>query len=839
MKLEEADINKLSPMMKEYVKTKKEYKDILLFYRLGDFYELFFEDALIVSHEDEITLTGKNAGLTEKVPMCGVPYHAVDGHISNLVSKGYKVAICEQMENPKTAKGLVKRDVVKLITPGTNTCTGAVDERDLNYIGCISDQKISYAFSYADLLSGKVYTTYIPYDNNKLLSYLVNLNIKEVVLQDNLNTKLLNELKNNYNIYVSIYNEINKDIDDSIFKNINDIKLKHNTLLLLSYLTNNQRRTLSHFEDVVLINSDKYLYLDKECVKNLELTMTLRSKDRLYSLYWFLDKTKTAMGSRCLKGYLISPLVDKEEITKRHNLVEKLINEFIVHKDLENALYEVYDLERLCGKVSMGNVNARDLLQLKNTLKQFPTINKALSKINLPLLDVFNNIYELLDKTINEDAGFTLKDGNIIKYGYNQELDDLKVISKSSKDFINTFEIEERQRTKIKSLRVGYNRVFGYYIEISKGQVKELKEEFNYTRIQTISTCERYTTPFLKEKENIILGAEEKINTLEYNIFCSIRDLINNEIHGLQKASSYIAYIDVMQSFARVSSDNNLVKPIINDEFILNIKDAFHPVVKKVLKEEYITNDIIMNKDDNILIITGPNMSGKSTYMRQLGVLAIINQIGCFVPASYASIPIFDKIFTRIGASDDLVGGESTFMVEMKESANAIKNATKNSLVLFDELGRGTSTYDGMSLAGAIIMYINTHIKCKTLFSTHYHELTDMENNNGIKNIHVSVYEEDGDVRFLHKIENGAVDKSYGINVAKLAQLPKEVIKNAEELLKIYEKESNIKVNAQVAFDLETQPDELREFIKKIDPLNLTPMEAINILYEIKNKSVL
>ena len=511
----------------------------------------------------------------------------------------------------------------------------------------------------------------------------------------------------------------------------------------------------------------------------------------------------------------------------------------MLSSELKEYLYEIYDLERLCGKVSISNINPKDLLQLKHSLKILPNINNVLEKLSLPLLKTYNEICDLLEKAIDEDAPITIKEGGIIKSGYNSELDELKSIRKNGKDFISKFESEERERTGIKTLKVGYNRVFGYYIEISKGASKDIKEEWMYERKQTISNSERFITPLLKEKENMILGAEEKINSLEYNLFLEIRETLKTIIKDVQNTSASIAFLDVMLSLSTVSEQNNFIRPNINNEGVLDIKEGWHPVVKSVIKDEYINNDIIMKNDENIMIITGPNMSGKSTYMRELAIIIILSQIGCFVPAKEANIPIFDKIFTRIGASDDVVGGESTFMVEMRESANALKNATKNSLILFDELGRGTSTYDGMSLAGSIIEYINKNIKCKTLFSTHYHELTKMEElNEGIKNVHVSIFEENGDVKFLHKVKEGPVDKSYGINVARLAGLPKEVLKKANELLKEYESEYVKTEIKQFSLDLEEkEEDELREFIKKINILEITPLEALNILNKIKEIS--
>ena len=842
MERKDVKLEEVSPMMREYLKTKSEYEGIILFYRLGDFYEMFFDDAITASHELELTLTGKQCGLKERVPMCGVPHHAVNIYLEKLIEKGYKVAICEQMEDPKTAKGIVKREVIQIVSAGTLTSTEIVNEKDFNYIASITDYNYLYVLSYADLLSGKVYTTKIEKNNDKLISHIVNLNIKEIVVRDTFDVDLIHKLKSNYNIFISYYDN-DELYRGKVFENVTDQKLIKNTSLLLNYLTNSLKQDLGHIQQVEVIDSGLFLELDKECIKNLELVETIRNKDRQNSLLGFMDKTKTAMGSRLLKSYIISPSIDKNEIIKRQNLVEKLMTEFLLKSELKEYLYEIYDLERLTGKVVCSNLNARDLLQLKTSIKVIPDINNILETLGEEKIETFNELYLILENSIKDDVPLTVKDGGIIKEGYDKEVDELRSIKSGGKDFISNFEREEKERTGIKGLKIGYNKVFGYYIEVPKGQISQVKEEFHYDRKQTISNCERYITPLLKEKENLILNAEEKLNTLEYDIFCKIKEEVKRYIPKLQKASAKIAYYDVMQSFATIAEEHNFVKPTINENSTVEIIKGRHPVVESVISTEYIDNDIIMNENINILIITGPNMSGKSTYMREFGIIVILNQIGSFVPASKCNLPVFDKIFTRIGASDDLVGGESTFMVEMKESAYALANATKNSLILFDELGRGTSTYDGMSLAGSIIDYIATKIRCKTLFSTHYHELTDMENKlPGIHNVHVSIDETNGDITFLHKVMDGAVDKSYGINVAKLANLPHEVIKKANELLKEYESKSNnaskTKIVKQYTLDLEEEKkDELREFIKGINVLNITPLEAINLLDEIKRKS--
>ncbi|MEG2457719.1 MAG: DNA mismatch repair protein MutS [Bacilli bacterium] len=840
MELSEEDLKRISPMMKEYCKIKKEYEGTMLFYRVGDFFELFFDDAIKGSRELGITLTDKFCGLDRKAPMAGMPYHSVDIYINKLINLGYKVAVCDQVEDPKDAKGLVKREVTEVVSPGTYTNASLINPGDYNFIASISKTNYSYAFSYADMLIGKVYTTFIVLENDKLINEIVNLNIKEIVVKDNFDPELEYILKEKYHIYISHFNII----DDVSYKDkltsIKDEKLINNTNLLLSYLTNNLKKKLDNIQNVQYIDLSKRLILDKEAIRNLELVETLRSKEKTYSLLWFLDKCKTAMGSRLLKTFILSPSIDKEEIESRQNLIEKFNTEYMKAGDLRDSLYHIYDLERLTGRVSCAKASPRDLIQLKNSLNVIPDINNTLKDLSLEEIDDFKSLVELLESSINDDVSINLKDGDIIKENYNKELDLLKSIRKDGKDFLNKFETEERERTGIKNLKIGFNKVFGYYIEISKGSVKNIPEEFNYERKQTTTNGERYISPLLKEKEDLILNAEDRIYKLEVSLFNDIKLKTKEYTEKLQKASDKIAYYDVISCLSFISERYKFVKPVISQDNTIRIINGRHPVVEEVIKDEYIQNDVVMEKEDNILIITGPNMSGKSTFMRELAIIVILNQIGCFVPAQSALLPIFDRIFTRIGASDDLVGGESTFMVEMKESANALKYATKNSLILFDELGRGTSTYDGMSLAGSIIEYISSNIKCKTLFSTHYHELTNMsETIEGIKNVHVSILEDEGEVKFLHKVLPGPVDKSYGINVAKLASLPEEVILRAKELLKEFEndtkKETKVK---QYTLDLVTEnKDILREYIKDINPLEITPLEALNILDEIKHIS--
>lgn len=839
MKMNEVDKTKLSPMMLQYIEMKEKNMDVILFFRLGDFYEMFFEDALIASRELELTLTGKSAGLEDRIPMCGIPYHSVNPYIDKLIDKGYKVAICEQIEDPKTAKGVVKREVLQILSKGTMMNSEFLDEKTNNYIGNVIDLKYTYVISYADISTGEFYTTTSIYDSNSLVSLILSLNLKEIVVKNNFDNNVLNTLKNKYKVNISIFDE---EIDVSeytnIFSHIEDSKYIESIKHLLSYLISTQKRSLNYLQKINIINTKSYLKLDINARRNLELTSSLRLKERTYSLLWLLDKTKTAMGSRMLKNWIENPLVDKNEINKRYDIVEKLETEFILKEELREYLYQVYDLERLSGRIGYGNTNGRDLLQLKNSLKVLPNIKSILDNLKYEkTIETLDDLYELLQNSIDEDAPVTIKEGGIIKSGFNLELDELKENRSSGKDFVIKMESEERNRTGIKNLKVGYNKIFGYYIEVSKSNIGLIKEEYNYIRKQTLANCERYVTPLLKEKEALILGAEEKIINLEYNLFIEIKNKVQTYIKRIQNIAKVIAEIDVLQSFATISEENNYIRPIITDKRIVEIIDNRHPVVEKVLETPFVPNDILMDEKTNILIITGPNMAGKSTYMREFAITVIMAQIGCFVPAKKCTLPIFDQIFTRIGASDDLVSGDSTFMVEMKEANEAITNATNNSLIIFDELGRGTATYDGLSLAQAIIEYIHNNIKCKTLFSTHYHELTKLEDHfENLKNVHVSALEENGNITFLHKIKNGSVDKSYGIHVAKLANLPKSLIKRANEILNDYESNGNIEIKNQISFDLDEKDEEniALEKLKKINPYEITPIEALNILYELK-----
>ncbi len=840
MKRSEVDRSKLSPMMKHYVELKDKYEDTIILYRLGDFYEMFFDDAEVVSHALELTLTGKSAGLEEKVPMCGIPHHAAEVYIDKLIKKGFKVAICEQLEDPKNTKGIVKRDIIEVISSGTIINANSLDEKENNYIGSLYSFGYGYALTYSDITTGEVYSVLIN-SASDVLYKLLSLEIKEIITNNEMDKALISKIKAQ-KIPVTIEEYYLTDKYLEVYENIEDDRIIKSIQLLLYYLSEVQKRNLSHFQKVIIKKDNSSLMMDIHTKRNLELTECLRTKERMYSLLWLLDNTKTAMGSRRLKYFIENPLVDITKINERYNVVSKLLEEFILADELRSDLYEVYDLERLCGRISFGSANAKDLLQLKNSLKVLPSIKEKLEKINYyDEIRPLNELYELLERAINEDAPNGLKDGFLIKEGYSSELDELKSLSKGGKDFISNFEREEKERTGIKGLKVGFNKVFGYYIEVSNSYLSMITDDMGYTRKQTLANCERFINPILKEKEDIILSSEDKIINLEYNLFIEIRDKCKEYIGILQNNAKVISEIDVLSSFAYVSEKYGYVRPILNSTNEIKIISSRHPVVENVLKDaEYVPNDIIMDNNTDIILITGPNMAGKSTYMRQLGIIAIMAQIGCFVPAEEASLPVFDKIFTRIGASDDLVSGESTFMVEMMEASRAIKNATSKSLILFDELGRGTATYDGMSLAEAILEYIANNIKCKTLFSTHYHELTEMEKTlPNLKNKHVSAIEENGNITFLHKVKDGSVDKSYGINVATLAGLPKEVIDRANIILKEYETKENKKTSSvQIALPLnfEEKKSVVEEELKKIDILNITPIEAINILSKLKEK---
>ena len=840
MKRSEVDRSKLAPMMAKYMSIKDNYEDTIIFFRLGDFYEMFFEDAEVASRELSLTLTGRNAGLEERVPMCGVPYHSYQSYVSKLIDKGYKVAICEQLNDPKESKGMVERDVVQVITKGT-----ILDNLNLapdnNYIASIYDFSYSYALTYADISTGEIYAMILN-DLDSLYRELINHNIKEVIVNDKIDREVLYNLKTVYNILVTVTN-LEKEYPEykDLYKDVTDSRLLTSIKHLLTYVTETKKSSLKYLKKVNVNKEEDHLLYDFHTKKNLEITETIRDNTRNNSLLWFMDKTKTAMGSRLLKQNLLSPFTSIDIIKRRQDYIESFLVNFLVKENISTYLLDIYDLERLIGRISYGNLNARDMVQLLKSLKILPNIKQELENINYDRkLKTLDSLVALLEKSINPDAPLTLKEGNLIKDNYDKRLDELRSIKNNSRDFILKQEEAERKRTGIKNLKIGYNKVFGYYIEVSRGSIPLVKDEFGYIRKQTLSTGERYITESLKEKEQIILGAEEKIVNLEYELFLDIRKKVIEKISDIQEISDIISELDLLISLATIADKYNLVRPTFNETQEIKIIDGRHPVVEAVSKVDYVPNDILMDKNCSCLLITGPNMAGKSTYMRQLAIIVIMAQIGSYVPCKSCDIPIFDKIFTRIGASDDLVSGESTFMVEMKEANYAITNATSKSLILLDELGRGTATFDGMSLAYAILEYIHNEIGAKTLFSTHYHELTDLcKKLKKVKNVHVSAKEEDGTVTFLHKVVEGAVSKSYGINVASLAKLPESVIKRAEEILKTYENKNKNKKQeiVQTSFSFVEEKEDINlKKIKDLDLLNITPIEAMNFLYELKEQ---
>lgn len=844
MKLSEVDRTKLSPMMAQYIEIKDKYKDELVFYRLGDFYEMFFDDALIASRELELTLTGRVAGLDEKVPMCGVPHANVKTYIERLVNKGYRVAICEQLEDPRYTKGMVKRGIVDVISKGTIADNDLLNDKDSSYIASILFFSDSILMTVLDISTGYLATITLENSEEILVNEILELNLKEVIFIDNLNTSLISLLKKTYNIEVTISGEFLWDKYKELFDIIPDARVKSGVAHLFYYLDVRQLKDLSHITKINYLKKNDYLEMDIHSIRNLELVETLRLKERTYSLLWLLDKCKTAMGSRKLKNWMLNPLKSKEKIIDRYEKVEKLNNEFIIKDELKNYLYEVYDIERLSGKVINGSLNARDLLQLKNSIKVLPMIKKKIEDLGFNYdINTHEKLCELLDSAIVDNPPISVKEGYMIKEGYSSELDELRNIRSGGKDFVASFEAKVKEETGIKNLKVGFNKVFGYFIEIPNGSKNLVKDEYHWERRQTLTNCERYISPALKEKESMILNAEENIIDLEYKLFCSIKSLVKEEVPLLNATADALSEIDALVSLSVCSEEYNLVRPNITDEHVIDIKNGRHPVVEVVSKSEYVPNDCLLSNGINTLLITGPNMSGKSTYMRQMAIIVIMAQMGSFVPCESATLPIIDKIFTRIGASDDLVSGESTFMVEMKEARNAICNATKNSLILFDELGRGTATYDGMSLAQAILEYISDNIGAFTLFSTHYHELTRLDKKyKNIKNVHVSAVENGNEITFLHKVKNGAVDKSYGIHVARLAKMPEELLNKAEEILNEYEsnsKKKNPEEKIQLAMDFEPnvkKDDIIKETIEKIDVLNTTPIEALNLLFDLKQK---
>ena len=884
------NMEKFSPMMQHYIATKAKYKDCILCYRLGDFFEMFFEDAIITSRELELTLTGKDCGQEERAPMCGIPHHAMDNYITRLVEKGYKVAICEQLEDPKNSKGIVKRDVIKVVTPGTIVDGNILEEKKNNYIMSIYKEGMFFGVAVCDISTGDFYTTEIKEDNNfsKLLDEISRYNPSELVINKMMSESIeeIKAINSRFNAFISAENENDSkgekeeywnDAEGYIFSN--DIKKIKNGFEivdkdeknvdidkkmfaicaingLMNYIENTQKQIPQNLNKIIFYETSKYMALDINARRNLEITEKMIDKSKKGTLLWVLDKTSTSMGGRMLRRWVSDPLIDIKDINNRLNAVKELKENMILRDEIIENIKNVYDMERLAGKISYGTANARDLISLKNSISQLPGVKSALERANSELLkelyfslDTLDDLYNIINIAIVDDPPVTVKEGGLIKKGYNEDVDKLIDITTNGKKWLVEIEAKERELTGIKNLKIGYNKVFGYYIEISKSFVKMAPTD-RYIRKQTLTTGERYITEELKEMENEIIGARDKIINLEYDIFVKIRDQIEENAKRLQIAANIVAKIDVLCSLAKVAEDMNYCMPVVDNSNIIDIKEGRHPVVEKILPSgAFIQNDAYLDSDNHRLnIITGPNMAGKSTYMRQVALITLMAQIGSFVPATSAHIGVADKIFTRVGASDDLSMGESTFMVEMMEVATILKNATEKSLVILDEIGRGTSTYDGLSIAWAVAEQISK-IKAKTLFATHYHELTSLEEKlDGTKNYHVAVKERGEDVIFLRKILEGGTDESYGVHVAKLAGVPKDVTKRANEILKTLERKSIFKDGKGTSSKFEKQEEQgqlsmynykLAEIAHELDLIKLeevTPIEALNILSKIKEK---
>ena len=876
--------NELTPMMKQYMQTKEEYKDCILFYRLGDFHEMFFDDALTASKELEITLTGKNCGLEERAPMCGIPYHAVDSYLNRLVSKGYKVAICEQVEDPKTAKGIVKREVIRVVTPGTNLDTQGLDETKNNYIMCIVYMADRYGLSVADVTTGEYLVTELD-SQTKLMDELYKFMPSEIVCNEAfyMSGLDLDDLKNR--LHMAIYSLEAWYFDDALCRETLQEHFKVASLegiglsdyecgmiasgALLKYLEETQKNSLSHMSRLTRYATGNYMVLDSATRRNLELVETLREKQKRGSLLWVLDKTKTAMGARTLRKYVEQPLIDKESIVKRLDAVAELKDNAICREEIREYLNPVYDLERLVGKITYQSANPRDLIAFQSSLSMLPSVKCILKDMESDLLkeiyeelDPLEELCDLVGRAIQEEPPLAMKEGGIIKDGYNEEVDRLRKAKSEGKNWLADLETKEREKTGIKNLRIRYNKVFGYYLEVTNS-FKDLVPDY-YTRKQTLANAERYIIPELKELEDTILGAEDKLCALEYELYCEVRNTIAAELTRIQRTAKAVAKLDVIASLALVAERNNYVRPKINEKGVIDIRDGRHPVVEKMIPNDmFIANDTYLDdKKQRISIITGPNMAGKSTYMRQAALIVLMAQLGSFVPASSANIGLVDRIFTRVGASDDLASGQSTFMVEMNEVANILRNATSKSLLILDEIGRGTSTFDGLSIAWAVVEYISNSklLGAKTLFATHYHELTELEGKiSNVNNYCIAVKEKGDDIVFLRKIVKGGADKSYGIQVAKLAGVPDPVINRAKEIVEelvtadITGKVKNIAVQGSETkkktqkkldevdltqfslFDTVKDDDVLNE-LKELDISHMTPMDAMNKLYQLQNK---
>ena len=864
-----------SPMMQRYLETKEQYKDCILFYRLGDFYEMFFDDAITAARELEITLTGKDCGQEERAPMAGVPHHAAEMYISRLIAKGYKVAICEQLEDPKTAKGIVKRGVIRVVTPGTIVESNMLEERKNNYIMSIFKSGIYFGISVCDISTGEFYAVEIKDNNNfpQLLDEIARYSPSELVINSNLAdcTEEMSKIRERFNAYITRFQDKFFDTKPDIIKlrfNLVDTNQKPienieersfavaSINALIEYIEQTQMTSLDHINKITIYQISKYMSLDINARRNLEITEKMRDKSKKGTLLWVLDKTSTSMGGRHLRRWLNDPLIDTLEINRRLEAVKELKENVMLRGDVIDNLKKVYDIERLAGKMAYGNANARDMITLKNSLARLPEVKSVLQNCNAPMLkDIYENldelqdIHDLIEKSIVEDPPMTVKDGGIIKMGYNEEVDKLKTATTEGKNWIIQLEAEEREKTGIKNLKVGFNKVFGYFIEVTKSNLDQVPER--YIRKQTLTNAERYITEELKNLENQILGAEEKVVILEYDLFTKIREEIAKNIVRLQKTATMVSTLDVLASFAQVAEDMNYCIPQVDNSGVIDIKGGRHPVIEKMLGAgEFVENDTYLDKDENRLsIITGPNMAGKSTYMRQVALITLMAQVGSFVPAEEAKIGVVDKIFTRVGASDDLSMGQSTFMVEMMEVATILKEATSNSLVILDEIGRGTSTYDGLSIAWAVAEYIANKEKCgaKTLFATHYHELTELEEKiEGVKNYSIAVKEKGEDIIFLRKIVRGGTDESYGIHVARLAGVPKMVTEEANKILKSLERKNILtgkkeekKDKKQVEGQFDMYNFKLAEIAHEIDKINLnelTPIDALNTLVKIKEK---
>ena len=838
---------KYSPMMEQYLELKKDYQDMIVFYRVGDFYEMFFDDAYLGSKELELALTGKDAGTDERVPMCGVPFHAADQYVEKLVARGYKVAIAEQIEDPKEAKGIVKRGVIKVITPGTID-SGLIDKEN-NYIGSIIYVNREYVLCYSDITTGEGYvTSFKGFD--LMANEIISQHIKELVINKDLNIKDLKDFCQKNQIVISY--EDKKEIPLKLINIVSEIDpIYHSAVgILIQYFIDTQKLEPSHFKKFKSYVKANYLHLDAFTKKNLELSETLRLSNKNGSLLWLMDKCQTAMGSRLLHKWMDKPLVDINQINERLDCIEKLNDSYIIKEEIKTYFKDVYDLERIIGRISQGTCNAKDLVWLRRSLKNVPFVIEKLEELGFNELknhmDPHTELYELLDGALVDNPPLSVKEGGMIKEGFDEKLDEVKNISKNGKDWILNYEAKERERTGIKNLKVGYNRVQGYYIEITKVALRDAQIDPGYERRATLANSERFISQDLKKYEQLVINAKEQIESIEYEIFINLRKAALQFVESLQELADDISIIDCYISLSDIAVKNNYVRPHFNTNREVNIVDGRHPVLETLMKGNYIVNDVVINKY-NMMLITGPNMSGKSTYMRMLACIIVMAQMGSFVPAKSADLMIFDSIFTRIGASDDLVSGQSTFMVEMVEANYAITNATKNSLVLFDEIGRGTATFDGMALAQAILEYLHERVGCVTLFSTHYHELTQLESKlKRLKNVHVEALETENGVSFLHKVIDGATDKSYGINVASLAGLPKSLIERSKQILKILEEDN--KSDRGITLDLfnfeeydnkeevkkETKAELIKKRLDSVDINRMSPLEALNLLYELK-----